>query len=31
MHEDFVIIVEELCRYLDMEDMEIMAVVSRSI
>jgi hypothetical protein len=31
VHEDFVIIVEELCRYLDKEEMEIMAVVSRSI
>ncbi|XP_059436480.1 uncharacterized protein LOC132169465 [Corylus avellana] len=31
MHEDFVIIVEELCCYLDKEEMEIKVVVARSI
>jgi hypothetical protein len=31
MHEDFVIIVEELSCYLDKEEMEIMVVISRSI
>ncbi|XP_059446463.1 uncharacterized protein LOC132178010 [Corylus avellana] len=31
MHDNFVIIVEELCHYLDKEEMEVMVVVARSI